>query len=179
MAAIACRRLTRAELAHVREIDRTERIDSLYVQHGERLEARTGDFSAPAWDPVGDGEHSIAAQQRDLEHYDDDGAVSFGAFDGNRLVGIGVVRFHVREGVAQLAYLHVTHGWRGRGVGLTLTAELERLAREAGDASMVVSATPSENTVGFYRGRGYEPTADPLPELLTREPDDVHMRKAL
>jgi hypothetical protein len=44
---------------------------------------------------------------------------------------------------------------------------------------MVVSATPSENTVGFYRGRGFAPMAEPLAELLEREPEDVHMRKVL
>lgn len=44
---------------------------------------------------------------------------------------------------------------------------------------MVVSATPSENTVRFYMGCGYRPTAEPVPELVELEPEDVHMRKAL
>jgi hypothetical protein len=33
--------------------------------------------------------------------------------------------------------------------------------------------------VRFYLGRGYEPMAEPLPELLEREPGDVHMQKWL
>ncbi len=178
-ARIDYRRLDRTELGRVGEIDRTEAIETLYVQHGEQLEMRTGDFSARSWDPVGDGEHSVAAQRRALERYVEAGAVCIGAFAENGLVGIGVVRFHVRAGVAQLAYLHVTHGNRGRGVGVALTSELERLARDAGDTSMVVSATPSQNTVRFYLARGYEPTAQPLPELYELEPEDVHMRKEL
>ena len=56
--------------------------------------------------------------------------------------------------------------------------ELERIAREAGDTAMVVSATPSTNSVHFSLGRGYEPTAEPLPELYEREPKDVHMQCA-
>jgi hypothetical protein len=56
---------------------------------------------------------------------------------------------------------------------------LERIARIAGDSDMVVSATPSENTVRFYLGRGFQPMADPLAELLKLEPGDVHMRKTL
>jgi hypothetical protein len=44
---------------------------------------------------------------------------------------------------------------------------------------MVVSATPSLNTVRFYLQRGFEPTADPLPELYELEPDDVHLQKDL
>ena len=39
------RRLAPAELARVGEIDRSERIDTLYVQHGTRLEERHGDWS--------------------------------------------------------------------------------------------------------------------------------------
>jgi len=39
---IRLRRLTRDELARVGEIDRTERIDVLYLQHGTRLEERRG-----------------------------------------------------------------------------------------------------------------------------------------
>jgi hypothetical protein len=44
---------------------------------------------------------------------------------------------------------------------------------------MVVSATPSLNTVRFYRGRGFEPMVEPLPELYDLEPEDVHMEKQL
>jgi hypothetical protein len=44
---------------------------------------------------------------------------------------------------------------------------------------MVVSATPSTNTVHFYLGRGFEPTAEPLPELFELEPEDIHMEKQL
>ena len=56
---------------------------------------------------------------------------------------------------------------------------LEQIVRTAGDSEMVVSATPSENTVRFYLGRGDQPTADPLAELFELEPEDVHMRKML
>ena len=44
---------------------------------------------------------------------------------------------------------------------------------------IVVSATPSENTVRFYLGRGFQPMAEPLAELFELEPDDVHMCKVL
>ncbi|HUF01661.1 MAG TPA: GNAT family N-acetyltransferase [Gaiellaceae bacterium] len=81
--------------------------------------------------------------------------------------------------MAQLSFLHVSDGYRAAGIGGRLSDELERIARHAGDTEMVVSATPSENTVRFYRGRGFEPMAEPLPELFELEPEDVHMRKAL
>ena len=54
-----------------------------------------------------------------------------------------------------------------------------QIARTAGDSDMVVSATPTENTVRFYFGRGFQPMAEPLAELFELEPEDVHMRKVL
>jgi len=167
------------ELSRVREIDRTEAIDELFVQRGSLLELRRGDWSARSWSPEGEGEHSVAAQQAALEDYVRRGGLVLGAFDDERLVGIGAVVTHLRPGIAQLAYLHVTDGHRARGIGGRLTAELERVAQEAGDTSIVVSATPSRNTVRFYRGQGYVPTATPLPELLALEPEDIHMVKSI
>ena len=177
--AVECRRLSRTELARVCEIDRRERIDVLYDQHGSRLVTRHGNWSAPAWDPEGHGEHSVEAQVNALAHYVDRGGIAVGAFAGGRLVGVGVVVPHLRPGIAQLAYLHVSAPVRATGIGSRLSDQLEQIARTAGDSGMVVSATPSENTVRFYRGRGFQPTATPLPDLFELEPDDVHMRKVL
>ncbi len=172
-------RLTRTELTRVVEIDRTERIDVLYEQRGTRLVARRGTWNASAWDPDGDGEHSVEAQRRSLEHYVEAGGIALGATARNRLVGIGVVVPHLRPGIAQLAFLHVSHGFRATGIGSRLCDDLELLARDAGDTEIVVSATPSENTVRFYRGRGFALMAHPLPELFELEPDAVHMSMTL
>ncbi|HEX2849192.1 MAG TPA: GNAT family N-acetyltransferase [Acidimicrobiales bacterium] len=168
-----------AELARVAEIDRTERIDMLYVQDGELLVERHGRWDSPAWDHEGDGEHSIAAKVRELHAYIDLGGVAVGALVEGRLVGIGVVVSNLRPGIAQLAFLHVTAARRATGIGSLLCDELERIARADGATEMVVSATPSENTVRFYLGRGFEPTATPLAELFEAEPEDVHMRKSI
>ena len=73
----------------------------------------------------------------------------------------------------------MSNGHRAQGIGQRLSEELERLAREGGDTAMVVSATPSLNTVRFYLQLGFEPTAEPLPELYELEPEDVHLQKRL
>ena len=176
---IEYRRLALAELSLVADIDRTERIEAIYVQRDTRLELRTGDWSAPSWNPDGLGEHSVAGQRAALERQVEAGAIPLGAFDGGRLVGIGLVTLHIRPGIAQLAYLQVSDGYRALGIGGRLSHELERIAREAGDTSIVVSATPSLNTVRFYQRRGFEPMAEPLPELYELEPEDVHLQKSL
>ena len=176
---VVFRRLGREELSRIGDIDRRERIDTIYEQHGTGLVERHGDRSAPAWDPDGDGEHSVAAHVREVEHEVDAGAIVLGAFAGERLVGIGVVLPHLRPGTAQLAFLHVTAPLRGLGIANRLADQLEEIARQAGDSAMVVSATPSRNTVRFYLGRGFEPMAEPFAELFEREPEDVHLRKLL
>lgn len=175
---VSYRLLEPDEVARVGEIDRTERIDALYVQRGTELERVSGEFSAPPWRD-GDGGHSIRHQVEECERWLAAGGTAIGAFDGERLVGIGIVVPELRDGVAQLAFLHVSDGFRGQGVGRRLSDELDGIAAAAGATTMVVSATPSVNTVDFYRRRGYAPTATPLPELLELEPDDVHMEKRL
>ncbi len=176
---ITYRRLAAADLARIGEIDRTERIETLYVQRGARLEEQAGDFSSPPWSGEGEGEYSVAHQRAECERHLAADALGLVAFDGERLVGIGLATPHIRPGIAQLAFLHVSDGYRGRGVGGHLAGQLERFAREQGDHTMVVSATPSANTVHFYLGRGFEPMAEPLPELYALEPEDVHMLKLL
>jgi GNAT superfamily N-acetyltransferase len=167
------------ELSRVGEIDRTERIDVIFEQRGSELAERRGSWNAAAWDPNGHGEHSVAAQHRALLHYAAEGGIARGAFSNERLVGIGVVVPHLRQGVAQLAYLHVSHDHRSAGIGSRLCVDLEQIARRAGDTEIVVTATPSENTVRFYLGRGYRPMNQPLPELLELEPEDIHMSKVI
>jgi GNAT superfamily N-acetyltransferase len=173
------RALERGEVTRVGEIDRTERIDVLYEQQGTSLVERHGEWTASAWETDGDGEHSVRAKVEEVWDHLDRGGVALGAFADGRLVGIGVVVPHLRPGISQLAFLHVSARWRAAGVGSRLCARLEHIALAAGDAEMVVSATPSGNTVRFYLGRGFGPVVDPLSELFEREPDDVHMRKML
>jgi GNAT superfamily N-acetyltransferase len=179
MSEITFSKLGPADLERLGEIDRTERIDTLYVQDGARLVRRFGDFSAPPWFPEGEGEHSVAHQRAECERYLAAGGIALGAFVDGQLVGIGIVRPKIRPGIAHFAFLYVSNGHRAQGIGGHLSEELERLAREAGDAAMVVSATPSLNTVRFYLHRGFEPMAEPLPELYTLEPEDVHLHKRL
>ena len=172
-------RLTREDLSRVADIDRSERIDVLYEQQGTQLRERRGTWNAAAWDRHGDGEYSVASQSRALEGYVEAGGIALGAFANGQLVGIGVVVPHLRPTIAQLAYLHVSKDFRATGIGRRLSDELDLIAREAGDTEIVVSATPSANTVRFYQSRGYELMAPALPELYELEPEDVHMRKML
>ena len=175
---IGIRRLDRSELVRVGEIDRTERVDVIYRQHGTQLEEVPGEWSASPW-RQGASDHSIIGQHQELMRLAEAGGIAIGAFAGTRLVGIGVVVPHLRPTVAQLAYMYVSNGYRSVGIGGKLSDQLEEIAMHSGDTEMVVSATPSVNTVCFYMNRGFEPMADPLPDLFALEPDDIHLRNHL
>jgi GNAT superfamily N-acetyltransferase len=176
---VTFRTMGRDELSRVAEIDRQERIEVLYEQQGAQLIERHGRSDAAGWDLDGTGEHSVTAKVREAERYVDAGGVVVGAFADDRLVGIGVVLPHLRPQIAQLAFLHVSAPFRRTGVGRCLSDQLDQIARDLGSTEMVVSATPSANTVRFYLARGFQPTELPLDELRQLEPDDIHMGKAL
>lgn len=176
---VTFRTMGRHELPRVAEIDRHERIEVLYEQKGTQLIERHGRWDAVGWDLDGTGEHSVAAKVREAEQYVDEDGIVVGAFADGRLVGIGIVLPHLRPQIAQLAFLHVSAPSRLTGVGSRLSDQLDQIARDLGATEMVVSATPSVNTVRFYLARGFQPTEDPLVELLQLEPDDIHMHKAL
>lgn len=95
------------------------------------------------------------------------------------LLGIGVLVPNIRPGIARLAFLHVSQGFRSAGIGGRLCKSLEQIASSTGHNEIVVTATPSENTVRFYLRRGYQLMARPLPELFELEPEDIHMVKVL
>ena len=176
---ISYRPLVPDELSRLGEIDRTEYVPVIYRQQGDQLTEEHHDFHIPPWSTEDEGEYSVAHHRAICERHLADGGTAVGAYDGERLVGIGVVMPHVRPGIAQLAQLHVSDGYRGRGIGRRLCEMMDDIAHAAGDTTMVVSAVPSVNTVQFYMRRGFAPTAEPLPELYELEPEDVHLSKRL
>jgi N-acetylglutamate synthase-like GNAT family acetyltransferase len=95
--------------------------------------------------------------------------------DLSRLAGIGVLRYHLTQTMAQLALLHVSREYRGHGVGKSLTQEMFHLAREQGASQIYVSSIPTKNSVDFYRSQGFRLTKEPHPELFALEPEDIHM----
>ena len=119
-----------SELARIAEIDRSEHITQQYRARGGNLELIAANIHAPRWGEP--GEHSV-------QHYVDSwrplieaGGVLLGAFDGDRLAGFAVYDPSRPEGAANLAVLHVSREYRGKGIGSKLTAEVVRLARTAG-----------------------------------------------
>jgi ribosomal protein S18 acetylase RimI-like enzyme len=156
------------------EIDVSESGDVLYEVVDGKLVARAQHHERPHL-TADDWQHDVEWWKSMLQA---DGT-AIGAFDGNALVGLIVLRYHLTPDMAQLAALYVGKAYRRQGIANQLTQEVIRLAREHGARQLYVSATPSESAVGFYQSQGFTLTEHPDPHLFALEPKDIHMIRPL
>jgi len=170
---ISTKQLTREEIAQVWDVDRSEFIENLYRLQGGRLVPESHNFDVPGW-PPGEAEKYTPILLDCFDH----GGWFEGAFDDGRLVAAAVLESRFigkRRDQLQLPFLHVSRPYRNRGLGAKLFRLAIAAARERGAARLYVSATPSENTVNFYMRLGCVLAAEPDPELLALEPEDIHL----
>ena len=167
------RPLTRDEVELIWTIDRGEVHHNVYEANEGRLGLVPQYFEIPGWRP-----DAVEKETPVLFDCFDRGGTFLGLFDGEVLVGMGVLE-STPVGRAsdqmQLAYLYVSRAYRGSGVGTQLFEAAVSAARNAGMNALYVSAAPTENTVNFYLGRGCALAPEPDPRLLAAEPDDIHL----
>ena len=152
------RTLARTEIELIWIIDRSEVIHTLYRLEGNELVCVLAYFDAHGW-PPGETEQNTP---RLYECFDRGGAC-LGMFDEDVLVGAAVVDTLPRGPAGeqrQLLFLFVSRSYRGQGIGRTLVKAAQDFARAQGAMMLYISATPSENTVNFYRG-GWRVTGHP------------------
>lgn len=170
---IAYRPLGSAEMERTDEIDRSEVIDGVYRLRAGALVLEEHYFDAGGW-PPGEPDASKHRMRECLAR----GGAGWGAFAGGRLVGIAVLdgrRIGSALDALDMYFLHVSNGYRGRGIGGELVRLVCQRAREMGALRLYVSAAPSRNTVTFYQSRGFELASEVDQELYELEPDDIHM----
>jgi predicted N-acetyltransferase YhbS len=171
------RRLSRDQIKEIWAIDRSEVIDGVYYIEDGTLVLKPEHYDVRGW-PPGMPETSTPI----LEDCYDRGGVFWGLYDGERLVGVGVLDVKLmgkNNDQLQLLFLHVSRADRDRGLGRQLFDAARAEARKRGAKSLYVPATPSEHTVGFYMGLGCRVTAEPDPALFELEPEDIHFECAL
>ena len=171
---IDIRRLEPDDLRLIGEIDRSERVRHAYRIVDGDFERYEVDWDIPTWYP-GEGPHHVETHIDDMAPVLEIGGVLLGAFDGDAFAGIVIVVPRFEGTMAWLAFLHVSRPHRRSGVGAALWDEAARLARAAGATSMYVSAITSGPAVDFYRRHGCEVAPEPHPDLLAKEPDDLHL----
>ena len=179
MPSISLSWMDESDLHKFKNLDRSEVIRTGYENRNGELVKITVEWNVPSFFFEGEGEHSVAEQiQFCRSHLKRDGQM-IGAFDGEKLVGVGLLTPEVRPEIAQLAYLQVSSGYRRMGIATHIVHSLIEWASGAGARQIYVSATPSESAVGFYLGKEISLIDEPLPELFELEPEDIHMIKNL
>jgi predicted N-acetyltransferase YhbS len=171
------RELTRAEVERVWEIDRREVIEKVYHLRDGRLILEAEFFNMQGW-PAGEGE---LYTPRLLDCFDRGGLFS-GAFDDDALAGVAILESRFigsREDQLQLKFLHVGRPYRRMGLGKTLFESAAQCARKMGAKKLYISATPSENTIGFYMHLGCTLASEIDAELFALEPEDIHLECVL
>ena len=175
------RHLERHALALLRQIDRTEQLETEYRVEDRKLVAIESDVLVPAWDQTGSGAHSVEHLIAFCDPLLAGGAQLLGAFDGQDVVGMAVIDRALRPGIGWLALLHVSNGQRRAGVGQALWDACARLVSNSGAYAMYVSATPTGSAVSFYLKQGCRLAGpeDIVQDLFALEPEDVHLVCAL
>jgi predicted N-acetyltransferase YhbS len=170
---VIIRELERREVQDVWSIDRAEVIDNVYYHENGKLVLKPEHYDMEGW-PEGEPELYGAI----LLDCFDRGGTFYGAFDGDKLVGVAVLESTFigrRRDQLQLKFLHVSSGYRQTGLGRTLFDMSVTKAVELGARRLYISATPSENTVDFYLHLGCRVTDDVDPHLFELEPEDIHL----
>ena len=171
------RELTRAEVERVWEIDRREVIAKAYHLRDGRLILEAEFFDMQGWPP---GEANLYTPI--LLDCFDRGGFFCGAFDGDALAGVAVMESRFIGGRCdqlQLKFLHVGRPYRRTGLGKTLFERAAQRAQEMGAKKLYISATPSENTIGFYMRLGCTLASEIDAELFALEPEDIHLEYVL
>lgn len=161
----------------LREIDRSETIDSTYeMSNGELQETKThlecANWSADELRQIEDQYHLELTN----------GGMAIGAFAGEDLTAFGVLGHQfVGPDHDQLPVqlLYVSRKFRRRGIGSKI---LEMIGKEAGKREakyLYISATETQSAVSFYFNNGSKVLDKADEDLLAKEPKDIHMSKKL
>lgn len=179
--AVQVRSLTAGDVELYRQIDRSEHQHQRYVVTDGELVSRAFEFDVPAWDPAGDGDHSVAGVIDVATAAMARGADLIGAFVADGLAGLAVVEAEFEPGTAWLALLHVDRSHRRRGVASLLWSHVVERSRSVGARAIYVSATASDSAVGFYLSRGCRLATESEinDRLFALEPEDIHLIRDL
>lgn len=169
--------LNKEDIARIREIDRTEKVKLLYKYKESTLTSEKVNLDVPRWSEQECAER-ISTLSRELSK----GGTLIGAIDGNQLVGATILGHRlIGENLdeIQLVFLHVSNGYRRKGIATKMFNLICKLAKNRGAKRLYISSTPSESAVGFYLNHGCKLATRVNKELYQLEPEDIYMVKEL
>ena len=115
--------LPNSELERLTEINREEHVREAYVLKNGELEVQEVNWDVPDWPMDGSDDFSMRGNFERWKPILKAGGVVLAALEEETLVGFAILRPQLTKSMAQLAELHVSHGYRGKGVGTMLIQE--------------------------------------------------------
>ncbi|WP_442600671.1 GNAT family N-acetyltransferase [Paenibacillus sp. KN14-4R] len=169
--------MTKDQSNKLGEIDRSESIDLIYEMQDGKLTEVPINNECQNWDV----ELLREMQERFIHELDHDG-MAIGAFDGDLLVGFGVLAHQFRganQDQLQVDLMYVSRNYRRQGIGTRIMNELSTEAKKRGAKYLYISSTETRSAVSFYQNNGSQLTDHVDEELFLKEPLDIHMLKEL
>ncbi|RJG23631.1 GNAT family N-acetyltransferase [Paenibacillus thiaminolyticus] len=174
---IRIRKMELEEYRKIKEIDRSEQINLIYVNQGDSIVEQPAGHECPTWNQA-ELKELEERFQYELKH----GGLAIGAFDGEKLAGFGVLAHRLRgpdNDRIQVDLMYVSRAYRRQGIGSRIIQLLSDEARHRGAKYLYISSTETESAVQFYHSCGSKLTRDKDPDLFEKEPHDIHMIIAL
>ncbi|WP_305024159.1 GNAT family N-acetyltransferase [Paenibacillus lacisoli] len=157
----------------IRQIDRSEEIESVYLMRGDQLIQEQAGHETPGWSEA-EQNQMISRFREVLEH----GGHAYGAFDGVVLAGFGLLAADWRgkdHDHLQVDLMYVSRNYRRRAIGRRLMGCLKREAVSRGARYLYISSTETQSAVHFYQSSGSRLAEYRDPDLYELEPLDIHM----
>lgn len=177
MGDIVYRELAVEEADKLREIDRSESIDLIFEMEDGAVREKTISNECPTWSD------DQLEEIKDRFRYElNRGGMAVGAFDGDLLIGFGVLAHKFRGENAdqlQVDLMYVSRTYRRQGIGSRIIERLSEEARRRGAKYLYISSTETRSAVLFYRSVGSQLAGKVDDELFRKEPLDIHMLKEL
>ena len=101
--------------------------------------------------------------------------ITYGAFEGNRVVGEIMLVPGLNKGRLIIDSFHVSRDYRRHGIGRALFEAARQEALKMGAQALYASCCSSEETINFYSAMGFRLSSDPIPSLAEAEPYDLQM----
>ncbi|OWA34967.1 GNAT family N-acetyltransferase [Saccharibacillus sp. O16] len=159
------------------EIDRSELIEAICTIEGGQERWTEAGHECPTWN-----EQELTQLQDRFRHELQAGGAAFGAYDGERLAGFGVLghrKIGEKQDMLAVDLMYVSRPYRRQGIGTQLMNALSAEAAVRGAKSLYISSTETTSAVHFYRSVGSINANEPDPECLAAEPLDIHMIRPL
>lgn len=101
--------------------------------------------------------------------------IVYGAFEGERIVGILMLLPEPDHGRLVIDSLHISADRRRHGIGRALMAAAKEKAISVGASALYVSACSAQETIDFYRAMGFAVSPQPIRSYAEAEPCDIQM----